>query len=87
MCVIPLMDGRQMDIANLFSQTADGATQAVVDYFLNEIPGQARGTNKLGVTINLAADIDATDANGKTTLDHAAVLERIPASLRRHGAK
>jgi ankyrin repeat protein len=33
------------------------------------------------------ADIDATDANGKTALGHAAVLERIPASLRRHGAK
>jgi len=29
--------------------------QAVVDYFLNEIPDRAAGTNKLGVTINLAA--------------------------------
>lgn len=29
--------------------------QPVVDYFLNEIPDQAAGTNGLGVTINLAA--------------------------------
>ena len=29
--------------------------QSVVDYFLNEIPAKAEGTNKLGVTINLAA--------------------------------
>lgn len=29
--------------------------QAVVDYFLNEIPKLANGTNRLGVTINLAA--------------------------------
>ena len=29
--------------------------QPVVDYFLREIPDRAEGTNKLGVTINLAA--------------------------------
>ena len=29
--------------------------QSIVDYFLNEIPDQAGGTNRLGVTINLAA--------------------------------
>jgi uncharacterized protein len=29
--------------------------QDVVDFFLNEIPERAEGTNKLGVTINLAA--------------------------------
>jgi len=29
--------------------------QDVVDYFVNEIPARADGTNKLGVTINLAA--------------------------------
>jgi cytohesin len=29
--------------------------QALVDYFLQEIPERANGTNKLGVTINLAA--------------------------------
>jgi ankyrin repeat protein len=29
--------------------------QAVVDFFLNEIPERAQGTNRLGVTINLAA--------------------------------
>jgi ankyrin repeat protein len=29
--------------------------QAVVDYFLHEIPEKADGTNRLGVTINLAA--------------------------------
>src|SRR5262249_32870772 len=29
--------------------------QHVVDYFLQEIPDQAAGTNKLGVTLNLAA--------------------------------
>ena len=29
--------------------------QAIVDYFLTEIPDKADGTNKLGVTINLAA--------------------------------
>ena len=35
--------------------------QAVVDYFLNEIPDKAKGTNKLGVTINLAARSGWTD--------------------------
>ena len=35
--------------------------QAVVDYFLNEIPHQASGTNKLGVTVNLAAREGWTD--------------------------
>lgn len=29
--------------------------QSIVDYFLKEIPEKANGTNKLGVTINLAA--------------------------------
>lgn len=29
--------------------------QAIVDYFLKDIPEKANGTNKLGVTINLAA--------------------------------
>ena len=29
--------------------------QALIDYFLNEIPDRAHGTNTLGVTINLAA--------------------------------
>jgi ankyrin repeat protein len=29
--------------------------QAVVDYFLKDVPDQANGTNRLGVTINLAA--------------------------------
>jgi ankyrin repeat protein len=36
-------------------QASWGGHQAVVDYFLHEIPDQADGTNRLGVTINLAA--------------------------------
>lgn len=35
--------------------------QPVVDYFLKEIPGQASGTNGLGVTVNLAARQGWTD--------------------------
>ena len=35
--------------------------QAVIDYFLNEIPERANGTNGLGVTINLAAREGWTD--------------------------
>jgi len=35
--------------------------QAVVDYFLNEIPDQASGTNKLGVTVAVAAREGWTD--------------------------
>ena len=35
--------------------------QDVVDYFLNEIPDKAHGTNKLGVTINLAGRKGWTD--------------------------
>ncbi len=35
--------------------------QAVVDYFLTEIPDRADGTNRLGVTINLAARQGWTD--------------------------
>ena len=35
--------------------------QSVVDYFLNDIPDKAGGTNKLGVTINLAARMGWTD--------------------------
>lgn len=35
--------------------------QTVVDYFLDEIPDRAKGTNKLGVTINLAARSGWTD--------------------------
>ena len=35
--------------------------QAVVDYFLNEIPDRASGTNKLGVCVNLAAREGWTD--------------------------
>ena len=35
--------------------------QPIVDYFLREIPGQAGGTNNLGVTINLAARAGWTD--------------------------
>lgn len=34
---------------------------AVVDYFLNEIPEKAEGTNKLGVMINLAARLGWTE--------------------------
>ena len=36
-------------------QAAWGGHQAVTDYFLNEIPDRADGTNKLGVALNLAA--------------------------------
>jgi len=36
-------------------QAAWNGHQAIVDYFLREIPEKADGTNKLGVTINLAA--------------------------------
>lgn len=36
-------------------QAAWNKHQSVVDYFINEIPSQADGTNGLGVTINLAA--------------------------------
>lgn len=36
-------------------QAAWGKHQDVVDYFLKEIPDKADGTNKLGVTLNLAA--------------------------------
>lgn len=36
-------------------QAAWKGHQEVVDYFLREIPEQAHGTNRLGVTINLAA--------------------------------
>jgi ankyrin repeat protein len=35
-------------------EAAWGGHQSVVDYFLQEIPDQADGTNRLGVTINLA---------------------------------
>ena len=35
--------------------------QAVVDYFLNEIPDRALGTNKLGVTLSYAAREGWTD--------------------------
>jgi ankyrin repeat protein len=35
--------------------------QAVVDYFLREIPHLAEGTNRLGVTIHLAARLGWTD--------------------------
>lgn len=36
-------------------QAAWNHHQSVVEYFLNEIPGKADGTNRLGVAINLAA--------------------------------
>jgi len=36
-------------------QAAWNRHQDIVDYFLHEIPEKANGTNKLGVTINLAA--------------------------------
>ena len=36
-------------------QAAWGKHQEVVDYFLKEIPDKADGTNKLGITLNLAA--------------------------------
>ncbi len=36
-------------------QAAWGNHQEVVDYFLEEIPDKADGTNKLGITLNLAA--------------------------------
>jgi len=35
--------------------------QPVVDYFLNEIPDKAEGTNRLGVAVNLAARVGWTD--------------------------
>ncbi len=35
--------------------------QAVVDYFLNEVPDRASGTNKLGVTVTFAAREGWTD--------------------------
>tara|TARA_Y100000588_G_scaffold198949_1_gene212707 strand:+ start:2195 stop:2362 length:168 start_codon:yes stop_codon:yes gene_type:complete len=35
-------------------QTAWGKHQEVVNFFLKEIPDKADGTNKLGVTFNLA---------------------------------
>lgn len=36
-------------------------SQPIVDYFLNEIPDKAAGTNRLGITINLAARFGWTD--------------------------
>ena len=42
-------------------QAAWGKHQDVVDYFLKEIPDKADGTNKLGVTLNLAAREGWTD--------------------------
>ncbi len=51
--------------------------QAVVDYFLNEIPQQAQGTNKLGVTINLAAREGWTDlVRRHIEIDSLAVHQR-----------
>lgn len=35
--------------------------QPIVDYFLNEIPEKAAGTNRLGITVNLAARFGWTD--------------------------
>jgi len=37
------------------------ACQPIVDYFINEIPKKAAGTNGLGVTVNLAARLGWTD--------------------------
>jgi ankyrin repeat protein len=51
--------------------------QAVVDFFLDEIPEQAQGTNKLGVTINLAARQGWTDLVGRhIAADPLAVHQR-----------
>lgn len=51
--------------------------QAVVDFFLDEIPEQAQGTNKLGVTINLAAREGWTDLVGRhIAADPLAVHQR-----------
>ena len=51
--------------------------QSVVDYFLSEIPGKAEGTNKLGVTINLAARLGWVDLVRKhIKADPLAVYQR-----------
>jgi ankyrin repeat protein len=50
---------------------------SVVDYFLKEIPDRAEGTNKLGVTINLAARSGWTDLVRKhIEMDPLAVHQR-----------
>ena len=50
---------------------------AVADFFLNEIPEQALGTNKLGVTINLAAREGWTDlVRRHIEIDPVAVHQR-----------
>lgn len=51
--------------------------QSVVEYFLNEIPEKAVGTNKLGIAINLAARQGWTDiVRRHITLDPLAVYQR-----------
>ena len=52
--------------------------QAVVDYFLKEIPEKAAGTNGLGITINLAARFGWTDIVGRH-------IERDPLSVHARG--
>lgn len=44
-----------------YSQGEDSDKQAVVDYFLKEIPEKAFGTAGFGLTINLAARMGCTD--------------------------
>ncbi len=51
---------------------------SVVDYFLNEIPDKAGGTNQLGVTINLAARSGWTDL----VREH---IERDPLAVHQRG--
>jgi ankyrin repeat protein len=57
---------------------ANPDTQAIVDYFLNEIPHKAEGTGGLGITVNLAARFGWADIVRKH-------IERDPLSVHYRG--